>query len=184
MLSSTSLHISYWKSHFHLVMPVSQSINSALTSTYSLCHHSSLHKSIIEVEVVGKQFRFQFNNQAAAAHPVSNFVVAARSQREPQLFLSRASPSHPPSPTSPPHLSGRLPTVYPSASCSLVDRRRTWTRIDSRAYTQDHPPSALDNLPFRLPYRATSLPRGRHQRIYLRSPLHRRRPDQTFLRPS
>ena len=33
-------------------------------------------------------------------------------------------------------------SLSPSASCSIPDRRRTWTRIDSRASSQDLPPPA------------------------------------------
>jgi len=105
---------------------------------------------------VGKQFN---SYSAGAAHPDasnSNFAgraIFSSALAEP-LSLEPLPLTHLP-PTSPPHLRGRLPTVYPSASCSLVDRRRTWTRIDSRAHTQDHPPSAsaLDPIPSRLPFR-------------------------------
>jgi hypothetical protein len=83
-----------------------------------------------------------------------------------------------------PHPSGRLPTVYPSASTSnKEDRRRTWTRNDSRAPSRRiFRPSASDPIQFRLPHRDLTLSRPPSNAFTCASPLHRLSPDQTLLR--
>ena len=122
------------------------------------------------------------------ARPIPTPAKLSNYPERPSFCFGRTSlersPSHPPHPYHHPHPSGRLPTVYPSASTSNTGE--TDANLDKdrlpRTHTQDLPPQRLGPHSSRLPHRDLTPSRPPSNAFTCASPLHRPSPDQTLLR--